>query len=62
MLIGNKPSESSDGRWIDIENPANRTAIGQVPRATEADVDAAVRAAAAAFEKWRLVSPRDRGT
>ena len=61
MLIGGKPLESSDGRFIDIENPANRTPIGQVPRATAADVDAAVRTAASAFETWRLVTPRDRG-
>ena len=61
MLIGGKASESSDGRFIDIENPANRTPIGQVPRATGTDVDTAVRAAAAAFETWRLVAPRDRG-
>src|SRR5258705_10913067 len=61
MLIGGKPAESSDGRYIDIENPANRTVIAEVPRATDADVDHAVRAAAAAFEAWRLVAPRDRG-
>jgi len=61
MLIGGKPAESSDGRYLDIENPANRTVIGEVPRATAADVDTAVRAAAAAFETWRLVAPRDRG-
>ena len=61
MLIGGKPADSSDGRYIDIENPANRTVIGDVPRATDADVDHAVRAAAVAFEAWRLVAPRDRG-
>jgi betaine-aldehyde dehydrogenase len=61
MLIGGKLAESSDGRYIDIENPAHRTVIGDVPRATAADVDRAVRAAAAAFETWRLVAPRDRG-
>jgi len=61
MLIGGQPAESSDGRFIDIENPANRTVIGEVPRATDADVDRAVRAAATAFEAWRLVAPRDRG-
>ena len=61
MLIGGKPAESSDGRFIDIENPANRTVIGEVPRATDADVDKAVRGAATAFEAWRLVAPRDRG-
>jgi betaine-aldehyde dehydrogenase len=61
MLIGGKPAESSDGRFIDIENPANRTVIAEVPRATDADVDKAVRTAATAFEAWRLVAPRDRG-
>jgi len=61
MLIGGKPAKSSDGRFIDIENPANRTVIGEAPRATDADVDRAVRAAATAFEAWRLVAPRDRG-
>ena len=35
--------------------------VGRVPRAGDADVDAAVRAAAKAFEAWRAVAPRDRG-
>jgi acyl-CoA reductase-like NAD-dependent aldehyde dehydrogenase len=61
MVIDGKPVESADGRYFDIENPANRTTIGQVPRATEIDVDSAVLAAAGAFEAWRLVAPRDRG-
>ncbi|PWT80338.1 MAG: aldehyde dehydrogenase [Blastocatellia bacterium] len=61
MVIDGKSVESSDRQYIDIENPANRTMIGQVPRAAAADVDAAVLAAAAAFETWRLVAPRDRG-
>ena len=61
MLINGRPVESSDERRIDIENPANRTVIGDVPRATDADVDTAVRAAASAFEAWRLVAPRERG-
>jgi hypothetical protein len=61
MVIGGRSVESSDGRYIDVENPANRTTIGQVPRATADDIDSAVRGAAAAFEAWRLVVPRDRG-
>jgi len=61
MIVDGKPVESSDGRFIDIENPANRSIIGSVPRATAADVDAAVRTAAAAFERWRLEAPRERG-
>src|SRR5882762_7276609 len=61
MLIDGKLIESADGRYIDIENPANRTIFAQVPRAGDADVDAAVRAAAAAFDTWRRVTPKDRG-
>jgi acyl-CoA reductase-like NAD-dependent aldehyde dehydrogenase len=61
MLIDGKAVASSDGRFIDIENPSNRTVIAQVPRGTEADVDTAVLAAAKAFEQWKRVSPKDRG-
>jgi betaine-aldehyde dehydrogenase len=61
MMINGRPVESSDGRYLDVENPANRTVIGEVPRATPADVDTAVGAAAVAFEAWRRVAPRDRG-
>src|SRR5580765_8156312 len=61
MIIDGRALASSDQRYIAIENPANRTVIGEVPRATAADVDTAVRAAAAAFDAWRLVAPRERG-
>jgi acyl-CoA reductase-like NAD-dependent aldehyde dehydrogenase len=61
MVIDGKSVESSDGRYIDIENPANRSVVGEVPRATDADVATAVSAASAAFEAWRTVAPRDRG-
>src|SRR5687767_13433882 len=44
MLIDGKPAEAQDGRVIDIENPATRRPIAQVPRGGEADVDAAVQA------------------
>ena len=61
MIIGGHARESANGTFIDVENPANRTIVGRVPRAGDADVDAAVRAAANAFEQWRAVAPRDRG-
>ena len=61
MIVGGKRIEASDGRYIDIENPATRAVIAEVPRGTAADVDAAVRAAAAAFEQWKNVAPKDRG-
>jgi len=41
------------------ENPATGQALGSVPQATMADYDAAVRAAGAAFLRWReLPAPR----
>ena len=61
MIIDGKAADAHDGRVIDVENPANRQVIAQVPRGGEADVDRAVRAAAKAFETWREVPPRDRG-
>ena len=33
MLIGGDARESADGTFIDVENPANRTIVGRVPRA-----------------------------
>ena len=61
MLINGSPVESADGQYIEIESPAKRTVIGEVPRASEADVDKAAGAAAAAFATWRSVPARDRG-
>jgi acyl-CoA reductase-like NAD-dependent aldehyde dehydrogenase len=61
MLIGGDWRESANGTFIAVENPANHTIVGRVPRGADADVDAAVRAAARAFEQWRAVAPRDRG-
>jgi len=62
MLVGGEWVESADGRTFDVETPAKRgTVVAQVPRSGPADVDRAVRAAAAAFPAWREVAPRDRG-
>ena len=61
MIIDGQACDAQDGRVIEIENPANRRPIAQVPRGGEADVERAVNAAARAFESWRLVPPRDRG-
>jgi len=61
MLIDGRPEEAADGRAIDVENPATRSAIGQVPRGGQADVDRAAGAAARAFAGWRLVPARERG-
>ena len=61
MLVDGKWEGAADGRLIQVENPAKRTIIGEVPRAGAAEIDRAVRAAAKAFESWKLVQPRERG-
>src|SRR2546425_412730 len=62
MLIDGQWSEAADGRFLPVTNPAVReSVIAEVPRASEADVDRAVRAAAKAFESWRVTAPRERG-
>jgi aldehyde dehydrogenase (NAD+) len=42
----------SDGERIDVINPATEEVIASVPAGTQSDADAAVRAAASAFEAW----------
>ncbi|WP_432249990.1 aldehyde dehydrogenase family protein [Streptomyces sanyensis] len=57
-----------DGAWrpalatgaIAVVNPADETVIAHVPAGGEADVDAAVRAARAAFPAWRSTPPAER--
>jgi betaine-aldehyde dehydrogenase len=62
MLIDGERIASTGGEFIPVETPAKRgTVIAEVPRAMEADVDHAVKAAAKAFEGWRRMAPRDRG-
>jgi acyl-CoA reductase-like NAD-dependent aldehyde dehydrogenase len=52
MLIGGELVESSGGGWIDCVNPATEDYIGRAPRATEADVNEAVRVAEEAQVEW----------
>ncbi len=58
-----------DGRFITgggrltepVFDPATSEALGQLPHATNDDLDAAAAAAARAFPAWRDTSPLDRG-
>jgi betaine-aldehyde dehydrogenase len=61
MLVNGAQVDSLDGRVIAIENPATRTVICEVPRGGADDIEVAVRAAAAAFDRWKMVPARDRG-
>ena len=54
--------DASNGKTIDVVNPATEEVIAQVPASTKEDVDAAVAAARAAFEgPWSKLSARERG-
>jgi succinate-semialdehyde dehydrogenase/glutarate-semialdehyde dehydrogenase len=57
LLIGGE-WKSRDGR--PVINPADETAIGAVPHATPADLEAAVAAAQEGFKVWRRNSPAKR--
>ncbi|SAL44239.1 methylmalonate-semialdehyde dehydrogenase [Caballeronia udeis] len=54
LLIDGKFVESTTQEWRDIVNPATQEVVGRVPFATKQEVDAAVSAAAKAFQTWRL--------
>jgi succinate-semialdehyde dehydrogenase/glutarate-semialdehyde dehydrogenase len=56
-----------DGEWIhdrpsfgNVVNPSNEAVIGSVPRATEADLQRAISAAARGFRVWRDTPPQER--
>jgi betaine-aldehyde dehydrogenase len=51
---------AADGRRSDLVDPATGTVFGSAPLSGRADVAAACRAAAAAFETWRDTTPADR--
>ncbi len=53
---------ASNGKTMDVINPATEEVIAQVPASTKEDVDAAVAAARAAFDgPWAKLSARERG-
>src|SRR2546428_4567134 len=52
MLIGGELVDAQGGKTIEVRNPANGEVVGQVPRGTPADVEAAVDAARRAFPGW----------
>jgi len=49
------------GPWLETHNPATGESLGRVRMATRAEYDQVVRAAAAAFERWRAVPGPRRG-
>jgi len=56
LLIDGKFVDSHSSEWIPIYDPATNEAIGQVPKATQAEMEAAANAAAKAFPAWSQTS------
>jgi phenylacetaldehyde dehydrogenase len=63
MLINGKWQDAASGKTFEVFNPATGEVIANVPAGDKADVDAAVKAARAAFDSgpWRSMTPSDRG-
>jgi succinate-semialdehyde dehydrogenase / glutarate-semialdehyde dehydrogenase len=57
LLIG---GEWKSGEGLPVLNPGDESVVGIVPRATRADLDAALTAAESGFRLWRSTSPAKR--
>ncbi|GAA3071181.1 NAD-dependent succinate-semialdehyde dehydrogenase [Pseudonocardia yunnanensis] len=60
LFIGGEWRDASDGRTIDVVDPATEQVVATVPDASDADVDAVLAAAASGFDTWRRASPTQR--
>lgn len=60
LLINGKWVASSDGATQDVINPANRSVIRTISKASTNDVQAALEAATLAFPVWSEMSARER--
>jgi acyl-CoA reductase-like NAD-dependent aldehyde dehydrogenase len=60
MFVAGAFADAADGATRTIINPATEEIIVTVPEGSEKDVDAAVEAAAGAFQAWSETTPADR--
>ena len=60
FFLDGKWTTAGTGEWITVENPADQTVIGRVPRCGPEQVDLAVKAARRAFPVWRDLAPHRR--
>jgi malonate-semialdehyde dehydrogenase (acetylating) / methylmalonate-semialdehyde dehydrogenase len=58
--FGGQWNHSKTREYLDVINPATSEKLARVPLGGKEDVDAAVRAASAAFPEWRRTPPEDR--
>ena len=60
LYINGKWGKSSDEGTFESINPSNLESLGEVPNATEKDINKAVSAAKSAFQYWREASMSER--
>ncbi len=53
MLLDGRFVESQTSEWRDVVNPATQQVLAQVPFATDAEIEAAIASAKAAFKTWK---------
>ena len=59
-FINGQAADAADGRTTAVVNPATGQQYATAPLSGEADIDAAMTAAAAAYEEWREATPSER--
>ncbi|WP_206184820.1 aldehyde dehydrogenase family protein [Thermoactinospora rubra] len=60
LYVNGAWTASASGEGVDVVNPATEAVIDRVPAGSASDVDAAARAARAAFPSWSGTAPADR--
>lgn len=60
LYINGQFLEAEGRETMAVVNPATQEVIGQLPMATQADLDSALESAAKAFESWKKTSPMQR--
>lgn len=60
LFIGNRWVAPHGSAFIDVIDPASESVMGRIPAGDDADADAAVQAARAAFDTWSATSPAER--
>jgi betaine-aldehyde dehydrogenase len=59
-FVGGESVDAADGRTVEVIDPTTGEVYATVPHGGEVDVDRAMQAALAAFERWRDVTPSER--
>src|SRR6516164_5061356 len=57
LFIDGEWRSAKDGATLEVVDPASEEPIGSIPRATPADIEDALQAAARGFETWKRVPP-----